>query len=258
MGRVLTLDFGRSLQDGRPVIERIGEALPRTALLSTLALILSFLVAVPLGAVAAARRDSLADRAISLSLFLLHSLPGFWVGLMLLLYLAGGRGVSWFPLQGLCSPDVESLGFLQRIADLAWHLVLPVTVLALGALALMSRHVRSGMVEALRQDFIRTARAKGLAERSVIFRHALRNSLLPLVTLLGLMLPQVLGGSVLVEQIFGIPGMGQLAFEAILHRDYPMVMGVTTLVAILTMVCMLATDLAYGWVDPRVRPEARS
>ncbi len=256
VARVVTVDFGRSLQDGRPVTERIAEALPRTVLLASLALLLSYLIAIPLGTLAAMKRDSILDRLITFALFLLYSLPAFWVGLVLLLYLAGGRGVTWFPLQGLTSPGFEAMGFGSRLLDLAWHLVLPVGVLTYGSLALISRHVRSGLLEVVRQDFIRTARAKGLDERSVVFRHALRNSLLPVVTLFGLMLPQVLGGSVIVEQIFGIPGMGQLAFEAILHRDYPTVMGITTLVAILTMVSMLATDLAYAAIDPRVRPEA--
>jgi peptide/nickel transport system permease protein len=256
VGRVVTFDFGRSLQDGRPVTERMAEALPRTILLATLALLLSYLIAVPLGTVAAVKRDSLLDRVITFALFLLYSLPAFWVALLLLLYLAGGRGVVWFPLQGLTSPGFEALGFGGKLADLAWHLVLPVGVLTYGSLALISRHVRSGLLEIVREDFIRTARAKGLDERTVVLRHALRNSLLPVVTLFGLMLPQVLGGSVIVEQIFGIPGMGQLAFEAILHRDYPTVMGITTLVAILTMLSMLATDLAYAAIDPRVRPEA--
>lgn len=210
----------------------------------------------PLGAVAAVKRSSLLDRVITFALFLLYSLPTFWVALVLLQLLAGGSGPGWFPLQGLTSPGFDTLGFGGKLLDLAWHLVLPVGVLTYGSLALISRHVRSGLLEVVRQDFIRTARAKGLDERTVVLRHALRNGLLPLVTLFGLMLPHLLGGSVIVEKIFGIPGMGQLAFEAILHRDYPTVMGITTLVALLTMVSMLATDVAYAAIDPRVRPEA--
>ncbi len=256
VGRVLTLDFGRSLQDGRLVTDRIGEALPTTLLLATLALLLSYAIAVPLGTLAAVKRSSLLDRAITFGLFLLYSLPTFWVALVLLQLLAGGSGSARFPLQGLTSPGFDALGFGGKLLDLAWHLVLPVGVLTYGSLALISRHVRSGMLEVVRQDFIRTARAKGLDERTVVLRHVLRNSLLPVVTLFGLMLPQLMGGSVIVEQIFGIPGMGQLAFEAILHRDYPTVMGITTLVALLTMTSMLATDLAYVAIDPRVRPEA--
>jgi peptide/nickel transport system permease protein len=253
VGRIVTLDFGRSFTDGRRVTERLAEALPRTLLLAGLSLALAYLLAVPLGTLAAVRKDRLTDRLIGLGLFVLYSVPSFWLAILLLLFLAGGSGWALFPLQGLRSEGHAQLGPLAQAADLAWHLVLPVAVLTVGTLALVTRHVRSALLEVIRQDFIRTARAKGLSARAVVFRHGLRNSLLPIVTLFGLMLPQVVGGSVLVEQIFGIPGMGQLALQALLSRDYPTVMGVTTLVALLTMGAMLLTDLLYAWVDPRLR-----
>ncbi len=255
--RVVTLDFGRSWQDGRPVRERITEALPRTLLLSALAMLCAWLVAVPLGAWAAVRHGTARERAVMIGLFLLHALPAFWVALMLLLYLAGGRGLSLFPLQGLSSPDEVAQGWSvgRRALDVAWHLVLPVAVLSYGALAWLTRYTKTALLEVIRQDFVRTARAKGLPEGRVIVRHALRNGLLPLITVFGLMLPQLLGGSVIVERVFGIPGMGLLVFEAILHRDHPVVLGVTTLAALITLAAMLVADLLYALVDPRVTDE---
>lgn len=252
VGRVVTFDFGRSYQDGQRVIDRIGQALPTTLLLSSLALFLSYLFAIPLGVFSAVRQDSRLERAVTVGVFILYSLPAFWVAVMLLLYLASSRGLAFFPMQGLTSPGFESLGAGAKVLDLLWHLVLPVTVLTYGSLALLSRYVRNGMLEVIRQDFIRTARAKGLPERAVVLRHALRNSVLPIITLLGLMVPHLVGGSVIVEQIFGIHGMGLLAFQAITQRDYPMVMGITTLAAILTLVSMLASDVLYAWADPRI------
>lgn len=252
VGRVLTLDFGRSFYDGQRVTDRIVSALPTTLLLSTLALFLSYLFAIPLGIFSAVRQDTRAERAITVAVFILYSLPAFWVAVMLLLYLGSSRGVPLFPMQGLTSPGFASMDAGGKLLDIAWHLVLPVTVLTYGSLALLSRYVRNGMLEVIRQDFIRTARAKGLAERAVVLRHALRNSLLPIITLLGLMVPHLVGGSVIVEQIFGIHGMGLLAFEAITQRDYPMVMGITTLAAILTLLSMLASDVLYAWADPRI------
>lgn len=255
VGRVATLDFGRSLQDGRPVTERIAEALPTTLLLTGLALLLSYALAIPLGALAAARRAGWLDRALGAGTFALYALPAFWVAVMLLLLLATDRGVRLFPLQGLTSPGFESFGVARKIADVAWHAFLPVTVLAYAPLAVVSRTVRSSVVEALGQDYVRTARAKGIPERAVVFRHALRNALSPVVTLLGLALPYVVGGSVIVEQVFGIPGMGLLAFDALRARDDATVMGITTLVALLTLASTLFADLLLALVDPRVELE---
>lgn len=257
LGKVATLDFGRSSQDARPVTEKIGEAMPRTLLLASLALFLAYLIAIPLGAIAASRKGSATDTAITLLVFILYSLPTFWVAVMLLLVLCAGHPFSVFPLQGLVSQDWEQLSLARKITDALWHLVLPVACLTYAAVALLSRYVRAGMLDVLRRDFIRTARAKGVPERAVIFRHALRNSLLPIITLLGLMIPHLIGGSVVVERVFGIPGMGLLVFDAILARDEAMVMGVTTIVALLTMISMLFSDLLYGLVDPRIQLEAR-
>ncbi len=253
IGHVVTLDFGRSSQDGRPVLEKISEALPKTLLLSTLALLLGYLVAIPLGVFSAVRRGSPLERVITVGLFAVYSLPSFWVAVLLLLLFARPQTLDWFPMQGLTSDGFAAMGPLQKLEDLLWHLVLPVTCLCYASVATVTRYMRAGMLEVIRQDFIRTARAKGLPERAVIFRHALRNSLLPVLTLLGSSLPALIGGSVVVEQIFGIHGMGLLGIQAILSRDYAMVMGITTLVALLTMLSLLASDLLYAAADPRIR-----
>jgi peptide/nickel transport system permease protein len=251
-GRVVTLDFGRSSQDGRWVLTKIAEALPKTLLLSVLALLVSYLVAVPLGVFAAVRRGTVAERALTVGLFALYSLPSFWVAVLLILLFCRAQTLDWFPMQGLTSDDFDSLSAFAKLKDLVWHLILPVICLSYASLATVTRYLRAGMLEVIRQDFIRTARAKGLPERAVIFRHALRNSLIPIITLLGVTLPALMGGSVVVERIFGINGMGLLGLQAILSRDYPMVMGITTLVALLTMLCLLASDLLYAAVDPRI------
>ncbi len=257
VSRIVRFDFGTSLRDQRPVSTKIAEALPRTLFLSTTALTLAFLLAVPLGVFAAAKRGRLWDRGLSVLLFLLYSLPSFWVAVTLLLTFGTDRGVVWFPLQGLRSEGAEQLSYPAQFIDLLWHSVLPICCLTYAALASLARQMRSGMLETLNEDFVRTARAKGLSERVVLYRHALRNSLLPMVTLLGLLLPGVVGGSVIVEGVFGIPGMGQLALESLLHRDQPMVMGITTLVALFTLASLLVSDVLYAVVDPRLR-EGRS
>jgi peptide/nickel transport system permease protein len=250
---IVTFDFGLSSYDHRPVADKVLEALPNTLMLSGLALLFSYLLAVPLGVLSAVKRGRWIDRALTLGLFLLYSLPSFWVAVVLLLLLGGGRFLELFPLQGLHSRGASGLGTMSWLADLAWHLVLPVFCLTYASLASLSRYTRSSMLEVLRQDYVRTARAKGLSEPVVVLKHALRNAVLPVVTLLGLSLPHLVGGSVVVEQIFGVPGMGRLGFQALATRDYNTVMAVTTLAALLTMVGVLLSDLAYSLLDPRIR-----
>ncbi len=245
VARVVRLDLGRSLVDQRPVAEKLAEALPRTALVSGLALVLGFGLAVPLGVSLATRRTALA-RATSAALAVLWSVPTFWVAVLLLSTLSSPRALDLFPLQGLGDGG---------LLELARHLVLPVACLAYPTLALATRQVRAAMQDALAQDYVRAARARGVPERRVVWRHALPNSLLPVVTLLGFQLPHVLGGSVVIERIFGIPGVGLLAFEAVGTRDYPTVMGVATVMALATLASMLVVDVAYGLIDPRVRVE---
>jgi len=250
--RLLAFDFGTSWRTGRPVLEQIGERLPVTMGIGGAALFFVYLLGLPLGILSAVRQGSLADRATTVVLFVLYSLPSFWVGTLAILYLGGGRYWDLIPVQGLRSPDHETLGAIARVADVVWHAATPVALLGYASLASVSRYMRTGMLEVIRQDFVRTARAKGLDERAVVFKHALRNSLIPVLSHLGLMVPFLIGGSVIVERLFGIPGMGQLMFQAILTRDYSLIMGITTVTAVLTMLGILATDVLYAVVDPRI------
>jgi peptide/nickel transport system permease protein len=237
LGRLVRGDLGRSAVDRSPVREKIAHALPRTALVSGLALVGACLVSVVLGVLLAARRGAWWARLAAGSLALASGVPSFWVAVMALLLLATPRGVEWFPLQGLESPA---------------HIVLPVVCLAWPTVAMLTRYVHTGVAKALEQDFVRAARARGVGERRVLFAHALPNALVPLVTVVGLHLPHVFGGSVVIERVFGIQGMGLLAFEAIGTRDYPVVMGVATMMAAVTLISMLLADVAALAVDPRL------
>ena len=237
--RVVRFDFGRSFIDQRAVTEKLAEAAPRTAFISGLALLFGFGLAVPLGVLLATRARRWWARGLSLLLIAAWGVPTFWVAVVLLMLFAGPRYLDWFPVQGLADG-----GFVLPVICLTW----PTLVVA-------TRQVRSAMEDALEQDYVKAARARGIPEGRVIWRHALRNSLLPVVTMLGLHLPHLVGGSVVIERIFGIPGMGLLAFEAIGTRDYPTVMGVATVMALTTMISMLLVDLAYGFIDPRIRLE---
>ncbi|MBI3320959.1 MAG: ABC transporter permease [Candidatus Omnitrophica bacterium] len=250
-GRSVRLDFGRSFLDDRPVTEKIVERIPITLAINLWALVVVLAVAVPLGVVAAVRPGGLFDRLTTVWVFLGYSMPSFWLAL---LCLAGfGVALRWLPVSGIHSLDYESFGLIHRGLDTAWHLILPVGIAAFGGLAGLSRYMRSSMVDVLQQDYIRTARAKGLSERRVLFHHGLRNGLLPLITLLGLSLPDLIGGSVIAETIFAVPGMGRLFYEAVMARDYPVVMALVTIGAVLTMLGNLLADLAYAYADPRIR-----
>jgi peptide/nickel transport system permease protein len=259
--RLVTLDLGNRWQDGRPIKEVIGEALPITLLLSFLSLFLAYLIAIPVGVYSAVRQYSLGDRIVTVLLFMLYSLPSFWVGIMLLVFLASGSYVNchWtgapgcFPLQGWHAfQGFEAMSLWQKIRDVTWHIVLPLATLTYASLASLSRYMRTGMLEAIRQDYIRTARAKGLSERVVILKHALRNSVIPLITLLGLQLPYLIGGSVIVENIFGVRGMGFVALEGLRMPDYPLVITIVAFEALVTMVGVLLSDILYALVDPRI------
>lgn len=258
LGRFATLDFGISRKDGRPVITRIGETLPVTVALSVITIIIVYIISIPLGIVSAVRRDSMFDRGTGLILFILYSLPSFWVGLLLLMLLSGGEYLNIFPLGGISSDWAEGAGFFTRLADVAWHLVLPVITLTYGSFAFLSRYSRANMLEVINQQYITTARAKGLSEKKVIFVHAFRNSMVPLVTLMASLLPGLIGGSVIVESIFSIPGIGRLGFEAVLSRDIPVIMAIAAISAILTLVGILLADIMYAVVDPRIRPEGKA
>ena len=256
--RMATLDFGRSYKDNRPVMDKIRERLPVTLQLNIISLLLTYLLAIPLGIYSATHQYSAGDKVTTVSLFILYSLPSFWVATVLILFLGGGDYWHIFPISGISSLDAEKLAWWPWLKDRVWHLVLPVTCLTYGGLAYISRQMRSGMLEIIRQDYIRTARAKGLSERAVILKHALRNSLIPIVTLLAELLPAMLGGSVIIESIFTVPGMGQLGFESILARDYPTVMAISTIAAFLTLIGLLLSDISYALVNPTISLEAES
>lgn len=247
------LDLGRSFApDRRPVWDKIRERLPVTLLINGLSLLLILGVAVPLGVAAAVRHNSLFDQVTTVIVFLGYAAPTFWVALLLMLLF--GVKLGWLPISGVHSlMGYEQMGAVEKLLDWARHLILPVFVSAVGGLAGLSRYARSSMLEVLRQDFITTARAKGLPERRVVYVHALRNALLPLVTILGLSLPTLIGGSVIFESIFAIQGIGQLMWTSVLARDYPVLMGNLVIVSVLTLLGNLLADIGYALADPRIR-----
>jgi len=245
-------DLGTSFAtDHRPVADKIMERLPVTILINFLSLLIIIAVAVPLGVLSAVHKDSLFDKVTTVFVFIGFAVPTFWLALLLMIYF--GIHLNWLPISGLRSLNYEYLSAFDRLLDLAKHLVLPVFVSAFGGLAGLSRYMRANMLEVIRQDYIMTARAKGLSERDVIYRHALRNALLPAITILGLSVPGLIGGSVIFETIFAIPGMGQLFYMSVMARDYPTIMGILLIGAILTLVGNLIADVSYAVADPRIR-----
>jgi peptide/nickel transport system permease protein len=256
-GGLLALDLGHDLRLGTSIAAELGRRLAVTVPLALAAVLLSYLIALPLGILCALRRGSRIDSLIALLLFLLYSVPTFWAGLMLIL-LFGVTGPDWpwwprLPILGLHDQDAAQLGAWAYGLDTLRHSILPVAALTYGSLAYLSRQMRSSMIEVLVQDYIRMARAKGLPERWVVGRHALRNALIPIVTLFASVLPSLIGGSVIVETVFDLPGMGKYAFEGLLGRDIHVVMATTILVALMTQLGILFSDVVYTWVDPRIR-----
>lgn len=251
--RLVTLDFGKSTRDMRPVRTKIIEGLRITLPINIIAIFLIYLIAVPLGAFSATHQRSFADNVITVILFLLYSLPSFWVAMLAILYLGGGEYLNWFPVHGISSIGAAAMSWPRWLLDRAWHLFLPIFCLTYGGLAGLSRFARAGLIETIRQDYVRTARAYGFAEKTVIFKYAMRNSLIPIITLLGTLLPGLIGGSVVIERIFSIPGMGRLGFDAVLSRDYPLVMGILAVSAMLTLIGLLLSDIMYAIADPRIR-----
>ena len=250
--RLARLDFGRSfLPDGKPVLTKIGERLPVTLLLNIVEMLIILTVAVPIGVLSAVRQGSGFDKVTTMFVFIGFATPDFWLALLLMSFF--GAQLGWLPISGLRSMNWEYLSFWGQQLDFISHLALPIVVATFGGLAGFSRYMRQSMLEVVRQDYVQTARAKGLSEQVVIGKHALRNALLPVVTILGLSLPGLIGGSVIIESIFAIPGMGQLMVQSIYARDYPVVMGNLVVVAVLTLFANLFADIAYGFVDPRIR-----
>jgi len=244
-------EFGKSFSDNRPVSEKIMERIPITLTINIISMIFILIIAIPIGIKSALNPGSLFDKSMAIAVFIGFCLPGFWIALLLMNLFCIQLG--WLPLSGIKSLDFEYLSFWQKAIDLSRHLVLPIFVSSIAGLAGISRYMRSSMIEALSQPFICTARAKGLPESTVVYKHALRNAILPIVTILGLSIPGLLGGSVIFESVFAIPGLGRLFYEAVMSRDYPLIMAEVVLTAGLTMLGNLIADISYAYADPRIR-----
>ena len=252
LGKLVRFDFGQSLSgDHRPVWDKIRERLPLTFSMNIASLFLTLCIAIPIGLLSAYWQGGLFDRAATVFVFIGFAVPGFWLALLLMLLF----GIHWavLPISGLTSMDFARLSFWGKTVDLARHLALPIFIYTFGSLAGLSRFMRSSMLEVLRQDYILTARAKGLPTRTVIGKHALRNALLPVITILGLSIPGLIGGSVIIESIFALPGLGQLFYQSVMARDYPLIMGNLVLGAVLTLAGNLLADVGYAVADPRIR-----
>ncbi len=251
--RLATFDFGVSYSDGQRVINKIVARVPITFLINILSLFFILLIAIPIGITSAVREGSFYDRSMTIFVFIGFAMPGFWLALMFMSFF--GITLGWLPVQGIISLGFDRLSLLGKILDIGKHLILPVIVSSFGSLAAMSRYMRNNMLEVLHKDYIQTARAKGLSENSVIYKHALKNAILPIITILGLSVPGLIGGSVIVESIFGIPGMGRLFYESVMGRDYPVIMAVLVIGALLTLLGNLLADISYSLADPRIRYE---
>ncbi len=250
--QIAVLDFGFSFSpDGRKVTDKIRERLPVTITINVLSLLLILAIALPVGVLSSVYQRSFFDKCSTVFVFLGFAWPSFWLALLLMMLF--GVTLGWLPISGLTSYQHENLSALAQVLDYARHLTMPVLISAFGGIAGMSRYVRSSMLEVIRQDYIRTARAKGLSELRVMYHHALRNALLPVITLLGLSVPGLIGGSVIFETIFAIPGMGQLFWQSAMSRDYPVIMGMLVIGAILTLIGNILADISYAIADPRIR-----
>lgn len=249
---LLQLNFGVSHIDKRPVIDKIFSKIKYSLTITVTAVILIYAISLPLGIWSAVNQNSPADRAVTIVLFILYSLPSFFTGVVLLNFFTRGTPFQIFPTAGFESLDTTGMTTIDYIKDVAWHVVLPIVCSTYAGLAALSRYARTGLLDIIRADFIRTARAKGLPEGVVIIKHAARNGMIPIITLLATILPVLIGGSVVIEVIFGIPGMGRFAFESILTRDYNAIMAVLLISSGLTLIGMLLSDLTYALVDPRI------
>lgn len=248
---VLEGEFGVSFSKQRPVFEIISEALVNTLILTSVALILDLLIGVSFGIISALRRGDKLDHVITLGSLFIYSMPHFWFALMLILIFSLGLG--WLPASQMHSVNADQLSAVEYFWDLVKHMIMPVCVLGIASAASTVRYMRSSMLEVIRQDYIRTARAKGLSERNVIWKHALRNALLPLITIIGLSFPFLLSGAVITEVIFAWPGMGRVTIDAIFSRDYPLIIANTFVAGTMVIGGNLLADVLYAVADPRVR-----
>jgi len=250
---LFTLNFGESFKDNQSVWEKILERLPVTVKLNLWSLLVVYLVAIPLGVYSATHPNSFGDQVTTFAAFVLFAVPLVWAATMAIVFICGGDFYYLFPPGGLESLDfADDWPVWKQLKDHAWHLFLPVVLLSYDGFAGMSRYMRASMLEVLGQDYVQVARSKGLPERIVIAKHVLRNSLIPQVTILASILPGLIGGSVIIETIFSIPGLGQLGFESVLARDYPTVLALFTVSAVLTLFGILLSDILLAAVDPRI------
>ncbi len=262
--RIVRLDFGTSFAtDRRPVIDKIGERLPITIVINLLSMGLIFIFGIPIGIYCANHKDTIMDKLLTSFVFAGYAVPTFWVALLAMIFFGVylddlamkyfGFSLKLLPISGIKSYDYGDMNVFEKIFDISWHLILPVGISAVGSLAGISRYMKNSLLEVLRQEYITTAYAKGLPGSMVIRKHALRNALLPVITILGLSIPGLIGGSVIFESIFSIPGMGQLFYFSVMARDYPTIMGILVIGAFLTLVGNLIADASYAVADPRIR-----
>ncbi|MEK7783203.1 MAG: ABC transporter permease [Candidatus Binatota bacterium] len=248
--QVLQLKPGYSREYGQPVLDVILPALKNTLVLTLTAVVLGKFLAVLLGIFSAIRQYSIGDYLLTALTFMAYSVPAFWLALMMIIVFAVKLG--WLPTSGMISPDVTP-GTWAATVDWVKHLILPVTVLAMSEIIQVQRYMRSSLLEVLRQDYLTTARAKGLSERTVIGKHALKNALIPVVTIIAITMPRVIGGSTVVETVFGYPGMGRLLYTSIMGNDFVVAMTVVMIIAVTVVLFNLLADILYGWLDPRIR-----
>jgi peptide/nickel transport system permease protein len=239
-----------SFKDGRPVMEKIGERIWNTLFLNAVATLIIFSLAIPLGVFSARRQYSFMDNLGTFGAYLGISIPSFWLAYLLILATVKLFG---YPVLGMRSFVTEDFTTMEMVMDRLWHLMLPSVILAIGGIAGLSRYTRSSMLEVVRQDYVRTAKAKGLPEETVFYKHALRNALLPIITIFGFLIPDLIGGSIIMESVFAWPGIGRLSYQAVLARDYPVVMTILTISAVLTLIGNFVADILYAVVDPRIR-----
>ncbi len=249
--KIFLLDFGNSFQDGEKVITKIARRLPATILLNVSSIFVILLVAIPLGVYSADKQGSAFDVLTTIFVFMGFSIPAYWLALLLMNFLGVKLGI--LPISGWVSFGWENFSFFGKIADILWHLILPVFITAFAGLASLSRYIRAQMQDVLSQDFILAAMSRGLSRKEVLWGHAFRNALLPLATLLGLMLPAIIGGGVIFETIFSWPGVGRLMYQAVMARDYPLILGNGVIVIVLTLLGNFLADISYAWLDPRIR-----
>lgn len=247
-------DFGESFRHRRPVRDLVAEAVPYTLQLAILALVLDALIGISLGILSAVKQYSRLDKAVTVGSLVVYAVPGFWLALMLIMVFSVNLG--WLPTSQTRSMDYADLSAIGRLLDRLWHLALPVFVLGIAGAAGTARYMRSRLLEVLNEDYIVAARARGFRERTVVLKHALRNALIPIVTIYGMSLPFLLGGATIIETIFAWPGMGRLTVGAVTGRDYPIIMATTTIAAVLTVLGNLLADVTYAAVDPRVSYDA--